>query len=158
MVPIAQAMLLESFPSNKRGAAMAMFAMGVVVAPILGPTLGGWITDNYSWRWIFYINVPFGIAAVFLQQWLVEDPPYIKRNKKADIDFIGFAPAGRLAGDAANHPGQGTGGGLVPVQLDPLARGDFGFFPDRVRRAGIYGRPSAGGFAGVSETAISPSA
>ena len=69
---------------------MAMFAMGVVVAPILGPTLGGWITDNYSWRWIFYINVPFGIAAVFLQQWLVEDPPYIKRDEKADIDFIGF--------------------------------------------------------------------
>jgi DHA2 family multidrug resistance protein len=64
--------------------------MGVVVAPILGPTLGGWITDNYSWRWIFYINLPFGIAAVFLQQWLVEDPPYIKRNEKADIDFIGF--------------------------------------------------------------------
>jgi DHA2 family multidrug resistance protein len=90
MVPIAQAVLLESFPMNKRGSAMAMFAMGVVVAPILGPTLGGWITDNYSWRWIFYINVPFGIAAVFLQQWLVEDPPYIKRNEKADIDFIGF--------------------------------------------------------------------
>ena len=90
MVPIAQAVLLESFPVNKRGSAMAMFAMGVVVAPILGPTLGGWITDNYSWRWIFYINVPFGIAAVFLQQWLVEDPPYIKRNQKADIDFIGF--------------------------------------------------------------------
>jgi DHA2 family multidrug resistance protein len=90
MVPIAQAVLLESFPVSKRGSAMAMFAMGVVVAPILGPTLGGWITDNYSWRWIFYINVPFGIAAVFLQQWLVEDPPYIKRNEKADIDFIGF--------------------------------------------------------------------
>jgi DHA2 family multidrug resistance protein len=90
MVPIAQAVLLESFPVNKRGAAMAAFAMGVVVAPILGPTLGGWITDNYSWRWNFYINVPFGIAAVFLQQWLVEDPPYIKRNEKADIDFIGF--------------------------------------------------------------------
>jgi DHA2 family multidrug resistance protein len=90
MVPIAQAILLESFPMNKRGSAMAMFAMGVVVAPILGPTLGGWITDNYSWRWIFYINVPVGIAAVFLQEWLVEDPPYIKRNEKADIDFIGF--------------------------------------------------------------------
>jgi len=90
MVPIAQAVLLESFPVNKRGVAMAAFAMGVVVAPILGPTLGGWITDNYSWRWIFYINVPFGIGAVLLQQWLVEDPPYIKRNEKADIDFIGF--------------------------------------------------------------------
>ena len=91
MVPIAQAILLECFPPNKRGAAMAMFGMGVIVAPILGPTLGGWITDNYSWRWIFYINLPVGIMAVLMQEWLVEDPPYIKRNKQATIDFIGFA-------------------------------------------------------------------
>jgi DHA2 family multidrug resistance protein len=56
----------------------------------LGPTVGGWITDNYSWRWIFYINLPVGILAVLMAQWVVEDPPYIKRNKKADIDFVGF--------------------------------------------------------------------
>ncbi|HXC37029.1 MAG TPA: DHA2 family efflux MFS transporter permease subunit [Candidatus Acidoferrales bacterium] len=90
MVPIAQAVLLESFPPQKRGVAMAAFAQGVVVAPILGPTLGGWITDNFSWRWIFYVNLPFGILAAFMAQWLVEDPPYIKRNKHATIDFIGF--------------------------------------------------------------------
>ncbi|HEV2318536.1 MAG TPA: DHA2 family efflux MFS transporter permease subunit [Verrucomicrobiae bacterium] len=90
MVPIAQAVLLESFPPQKRGVAMAAFAQGVVVAPILGPTLGGWITDNFSWRWIFYVNLPFGILATFMAQWLVEDPPYIKRNKHAAIDFIGF--------------------------------------------------------------------
>jgi MFS transporter, DHA2 family, multidrug resistance protein len=90
MVPIAQAVLLESFPPQKRGVAMAAFAQGVVVAPILGPTLGGWITDNYSWRWIFYVNLPFGILAMFMAQWLVEDPPYIKRNKHATIDYIGF--------------------------------------------------------------------
>jgi MFS transporter, DHA2 family, multidrug resistance protein len=90
MVPIAQAILLESFPPNKRGTAMAMFAMGVVVAPILGPTLGGWITDNFSWRWIFYINLPVGALALVLQEWLVEDPPYIKRNREATVDFIGF--------------------------------------------------------------------
>ena len=65
MVPIAQAIMLESFPPHKRGIAMAMFAQGVVVAPIIGPTLGGWITDNYSWRWIFYINLPVGILAMF---------------------------------------------------------------------------------------------
>jgi DHA2 family multidrug resistance protein len=91
MLPISQAVLLESFPPAKRGVAMAVFAMGVVVAPILGPTLGGWITDNYSWRWIFYINLPVGIAAMFMAQWLVEDPPYIRRNKAARIDFVGFA-------------------------------------------------------------------
>ena len=90
MVPIAQSIMLESFPRQKRGAAMAIFAQGVVVAPILGPTLGGWITDSYSWRWIFYINLPVGILALFMAQWLVEDPPYIQRNKKATIDFIGF--------------------------------------------------------------------
>src|SRR5580693_8321433 len=90
MVPIAQAVLLESFPMQKRGVAMAAFAQGVVVAPILGPTLGGWITDNYSWRWIFYVNLPFGILAMFMAQWLVEDPPYIKRNKNMTIDFVGF--------------------------------------------------------------------
>ena len=91
MVPIAQAIMLESFPPQKRGAAMAVFAQGVVVAPILGPTLGGWITDSYSWRWIFYINLPVGILAVFLAKWLIEDPPYIKRNASATIDYIGFA-------------------------------------------------------------------
>jgi len=90
MVPIAQAIMLESFPPAKRGAAMAMFAMGVVVAPILGPTLGGWITDNYSWRWIFYINLPVGVLAFFMAEWLIEDPPYIKRDKRATIDYIGF--------------------------------------------------------------------
>jgi len=90
MVPIAQSIMLESFPRQKRGAAMAIFAQGVVVAPILGPTLGGWITDSYSWRWIFYINLPVGILAVVMAKWLVEDPPYIKRDLKATIDYIGF--------------------------------------------------------------------
>jgi len=87
--PISQAVLLESFPREKHGQAMAIFAMGVVVAPILGPTLGGWITDNYSWRWIFYINLPIGAAAVFMSMLFVEDPPYIKPAKEA-VDYIGF--------------------------------------------------------------------
>jgi DHA2 family multidrug resistance protein len=91
MVPIAQSIMLESFPMQKRGAAMAVFAQGVVVAPILGPTIGGWITDNYTWRWIFYINLPVGILAVVMAKWLVEDPPYIKRNLDAAIDYVGFA-------------------------------------------------------------------
>ena len=90
MVPIAQAVLLESFPPAKRGIAMATFSIGVIVAPILGPTLGGWITDNYSWRWIFYVNLPVGIFAVIMQQWVIEDPPYIKRDTKATVDFVGF--------------------------------------------------------------------
>src|SRR5213082_2653001 len=72
MLPISQAVLLESFPPARRGAAMAVFAMGVVVAPILGPTLGGWITDNYSWRWIFYINLPIGIFAALMANEMIE--------------------------------------------------------------------------------------
>jgi DHA2 family multidrug resistance protein len=92
--PISQAVLLESFPPQKRGAAMAVFAMGVVVAPILGPTLGGWITDNYSWRWIFYINLPIGFAAVLMANAVVQDPPYLKRISAANIDYIGFGLLG----------------------------------------------------------------
>ena len=64
--PLSQAILLESFPPEKRGLAMAVFALGVVVAPVLGPTLGGWLTDQYSWRWAFYINIPIGVLAIFM--------------------------------------------------------------------------------------------
>jgi DHA2 family multidrug resistance protein len=90
MQPIAQAVLLESFPPEKRGVAMATYGMGVIVAPILGPTLGGWITDNYSWRWIFYINVPVGIFAVLMAQAFIEDPPYIKHANIEKVDAMGF--------------------------------------------------------------------
>jgi DHA2 family multidrug resistance protein len=88
--PIAQAVLLESFPAEKRGSAMAVYGMGIVVAPIIGPTLGGWITDNYSWRWIFYINVPVGMLAVFMANMFIEDPPYIRSQRPGRIDYIGF--------------------------------------------------------------------
>ncbi|MDA9101265.1 DHA2 family efflux MFS transporter permease subunit [Omnitrophica bacterium] len=89
--PISQAVLIESFPREKRGVAMAVFALGVIVAPIIGPTVGGWITDNFSWRWIFLINLPIGILAVILSQLLIEDPPYIRKNKAKTIDFLGFS-------------------------------------------------------------------
>ena len=88
--PIAQSVLLESFPPEKRGSAMAIYGMGIVVAPIIGPTLGGWITDNYSWRWIFYINVPIGVLATLMARTFIEDPPYIKNQRPGRIDYIGF--------------------------------------------------------------------
>ena len=88
--PIAQAVLFESFPAEKRGTAMSFYAMGVVVAPILGPTVGGWLTDDYSWRWAFYINLPIGILAVVLCLLFLEDPPYLKKQKAGSIDYIGF--------------------------------------------------------------------
>src|SRR5277367_4134232 len=88
--PLSQAILLESFPPDKRGMAMAVFALGVVVAPVLGPTLGGYLTDTYSWRWAFYINIPIGIFAIFMILRFVEDPPYIKNAKPGRIDGIGL--------------------------------------------------------------------
>jgi DHA2 family multidrug resistance protein len=88
--PISQAILLESFPPQKRGVAMSVFGLGVVVAPIIGPTLGGWMTDNYSWRWVFYINLPVGMLALFLIQLFIQDPPYIRAGRPPRIDFLGF--------------------------------------------------------------------
>ncbi len=88
--PLSQAILLESFPPEKRGMAMAAFALGVVVAPILGPTLGGWLTDNYTWRWAFYINIPVGVMAVVMINAFVEDPPYIREARPGRIDAMGF--------------------------------------------------------------------
>jgi MFS transporter, DHA2 family, multidrug resistance protein len=93
LLPISQAILMESFPPAKRGMAMAVYGMGVVVAPIFGPVLGGWLTDNYTWRWIFYINIPFGVLAVLMLHAFVEDPPYLRvaRAKSGGkIDGVGF--------------------------------------------------------------------
>ena len=88
--PLSQAILLESFPPKKRGAAMAVFAFGVVVAPVLGPTLGGWLTDTYSWRYAFYINIPIGLMALFMINRFVHDPSYIKNAKAKPFDGLGF--------------------------------------------------------------------
>ena len=88
--PLSQAILLESFPPEKRGSAMAVFALGVVVAPVLGPTLGGWLTDSYSWRWAFYINIPVGIFAVLMISRYVKDPEYIREAKPGKLDGMGL--------------------------------------------------------------------
>jgi DHA2 family multidrug resistance protein len=89
--PISQAVLLESFPKEKRGQAMAVYAMGIVVAPVIGPTLGGWITDNFTWRWVFLINLPVGVIATMMTSTFVSDPPYAQRQKTQAIDYIGLA-------------------------------------------------------------------
>ena len=90
MQPLAQSILLESFPPEEHGMAMAAYGMGIVVAPVIGPTLGGWITDSYSWRWIFYVNLPVGLLALFMVQMFVEDPPYIRKACRGTIDYLGF--------------------------------------------------------------------
>jgi len=110
--PLAQAIMLECFPPEERGVAMAAYGMGIVVMPIIGPTLGGWITDNFSWRWIFYINLPIGFAGLFMQQIFVEDPPYIARLRAATVDYVGF---GLMA----------LGIGLLQVILDKGQEADW---------------------------------
>jgi DHA2 family multidrug resistance protein len=91
--PMAQAILADTFPPQKRGLAFALYGITAIMAPTIGPTLGGWLTDNYSWRWIFYINLPVGILTLLLVLRFVEDPPYLARNKKAgiSIDYIGIS-------------------------------------------------------------------
>jgi len=88
--PLSQSILLESFPVAQRSMSMAAYGLGIVVAPVIGPTLGGWLTDTFSWRYAFYINVPVGLLAVFMVSRFVHDPPYIKNAKVGPFDNIGF--------------------------------------------------------------------
>ena len=89
--PLSQAILLEAFPPDQRGKAMGFWGLGIVVAPVLGPVLGGWLTDSYSWRWVFYINIPVGIASLIMTQLYVFDPAYLKRARtRIDYWGIGF--------------------------------------------------------------------
>ncbi|MGB7496709.1 MAG: DHA2 family efflux MFS transporter permease subunit [Candidatus Acidiferrum sp.] len=115
--PVSQAILVESFPRAKQGMAMAVYGMGVVVAPIVGPTLGGWLTDNYSWRWIFFINIPVGLLSIFLTSTLIHDPAHVARSsdgngQRVRIDYIGL---GLLA----------VGLGFLQVVLDKGQREDW---------------------------------
>lgn len=119
MQPLAQAIMLESFPPKKHGIAMAAYGIGVILAPILGPTLGGWITDNYSWRWIFYINLPVGLLSLFLMSQFVHDPDYMKNGDKQPVDLWGI---GFLA----------LGLGTLQVILDTGQRKDW-FGSDNIR-------------------------
>jgi DHA2 family multidrug resistance protein len=87
--PIAQAVLLETFPPAKRGQAMCVYTVGVMVAPLIGPTVGGWITDNWSWRWVFYINFPVGVCATLMTRAFIADTPEVRRVR-GHIDYVGF--------------------------------------------------------------------
>ena len=93
MQPMAQAIMADSVPPKQRGMAFALFGITAVVAPALGPTLGGWITDNYTWRWIFFINIPVGMLAFALIYQLVEDPPFLRRFKPGEVhlDTLGLS-------------------------------------------------------------------
>jgi DHA2 family multidrug resistance protein len=87
--PLSQAVLLEAFPPQDRGKAMGIWGLGVVFAPILGPLLGGWLTDSYSWRWIFYVNIPVGITSIILTRLFIFDPPYLRQEERG-VDYWGI--------------------------------------------------------------------
>src|SRR5690349_19353771 len=87
--PLSQAVLLEAFPPQDRGKAMGFWGLGIVVAPILGPVLGGWLTDSYSWRWVFYINIPVGIASIVMTKLYIFDPPYLRAESRR-VDYWGM--------------------------------------------------------------------
>jgi DHA2 family multidrug resistance protein len=90
LAPSEQAILADTFEPAKRGIAFAIYGIAVVTAPAIGPTLGGFITDNYSWRWIFFINIPVGIISMLLTHRLVEDPPYLRGQKAGRVDYVGL--------------------------------------------------------------------
>src|SRR2546423_1632434 len=134
--PLSQAILMESFPPKDRGKAMGFWGLGIVVAPMLGPVLGGWLTDNYSWRWVFYINIPIGIIALIMIKLFIFDPSYIgKKSEKVDFWGIGLLVLGIAALQIMLDKGQqedwfashfivilavlavGGGGGLVIPRL-----------------------------------------
>ena len=121
--PLAQAILLETFPREKHGQAMAAYGIGILLAPILGPTLGGWITDNYSWRWIFYLNLPVGLFSMMMISRFVFDPPYIRRSAAGRVDLWGI---GLLA----------LGFGTLQVVLDTGQKKDW-FASHYIRFFGI---------------------
>lgn len=114
--PSEQAILADTFPAAKRGMAFAVYGMAVVLAPAIGPTLGGYITDNYSWRWIFYVNIPFGLLSLFLTSFMIQDPPHLtqakERSKRHPVDFMGLVLVA-------------TGLGALQVVLDKGQRDDW---------------------------------
>ena len=125
MQPLSQAIMLEAFPPKERGEAMAFFGIGIVVAPILGPVLGGWLTDNLSWRWVFYINIPFGALAALMVWHYVWDPHYIRRDTSRDR-LLGARPAGHRGRRAPDRARPGPERRLVRVHLDHGAAGRGG--------------------------------
>lgn len=93
LIPVSQAILRESFPEEEQGTAMSLYGMGVVLAPALGPVVGGWLTDHYGWPWIFYINIPFSIIGILMVSSFVKDPPYLRRELRR-IDWVGIGLLG----------------------------------------------------------------
>ncbi len=119
LAPCEQAILVDTFPPAKRAAAFALYSVAIVLAPAIGPTLGGWITDSYSWRWIFFINVPIGLLSMFLTSQLVQDPPEFTRERET------MRAGGKLSVDYLGIVLTAVGFGCLEVMLDKGQREDW---------------------------------
>ena len=141
--PLSQSVLLEEFPLEERGKAMALWGMGIIAAPVLGPTLGGWITDNYSWRWVFYINLPIGIISLMLISPFVVDPPYLKRGTmRVDGWGLGMLAIGMGALQIMFDKGQEEdwfGSHFITMLADHRSRHADGIRHPRVARCAAAG-------------------
>jgi MFS transporter, DHA2 family, multidrug resistance protein len=156
MQPLSQAIMLEAFPPKDRGKAMAFFGIGIVAAPVLGPVLGGWLTDNWSWRWVFYINLPIGVVAYLMTRANIWDPGYIKRGAGIDYWGIGLLAVGIAALQIGLDQGQredwfasnlitilmivaavGLGGFIAHALTTKHAVVDLRLFKDRTYATGV---------------------
>ena len=142
--PISQAVLLEAFPPEGRGKAMGFWGLGIVVAPVLGPVLGGWLTDSYSWRWVFYINLPVGILSILMVLLVRVRSVLHQARRDGAHRLLGHRDAGRVDRGAADRLRQRAAAGLVQLALHRVAAGDRGYFRDCVPGAGIDGGASGG--------------
>ena len=129
VVPMAQATMWEIFPLRQRGLAMAVWGIGIMMAPILGPTLGGWICDNWSWRWIFYVNLPIGVLGFFMAGAFLFDSPYAR--KPTSVDWPGLALMVRGLRRAPAHARPGRARRLVRFLVHRRARGGGGLRASR---------------------------
>ena len=134
--PTQQAIVLDTFPAEQRGRAFGVVAIATVIAPIVGPTLGGWLTDTYSWRWVFLINIPVGVFTFFAVTHVVEDPPWEKAKGFINIDYVGLALITLGLGCVQGDDGPRRGCRLVRIKL---YRDDGGIGCDRHRRRHLLG-------------------
>jgi DHA2 family multidrug resistance protein len=130
LAPVAQAILVDTFPVAKRASAFAMYTIVIVTAPAIGPVLVGWITDNYSWRWIFFINIPIGVLSLLLTSRLIQDPPAfdaerasVRHEGKLSVDGIGIALIALASATLEVALDRGTDRRLVRQQLYLLDAG-----------------------------------
>jgi Major Facilitator Superfamily len=154
--PVSQTILRDTFPPEQLGTAFAVYGMVVVAAPAIGPTAGGWITDNYQWRWIFHMNVPVEMLSLLPVSQLIEDPAYLRKQMKKvrrylSIDYVGIGPLALCLGSLQVVLDKGPGRRLAPFVNDCNAGGDLSHGARTIHRLGVGSLEASDGSADVQE-------